>query len=94
MGNIHIVGRRANIFLYYHKNALANTFQKCKLTSFFPVKIYTDGCKLAPVFTEDYCATYIDGNEMNLSMTVLSSLGGGHIDDLARTVYGKKQRKS
>lgn len=28
----------------------------------------------------------IDGNKMDLCVTVLTGLGGGHIDDLARTV--------
>jgi len=28
----------------------------------------------------------INGNEMNLRMTVLASLGGGHVDDLAGTI--------
>ena len=28
----------------------------------------------------------IDGNKMNLCVTVLASLGGGHFDDLARTI--------
>lgn len=28
----------------------------------------------------------VDGNKMNLGVTVLSSLGGGHFNDLARTV--------
>jgi hypothetical protein len=28
----------------------------------------------------------INGNKMDLSVTVLASLGGGHVDDLARAV--------
>ena len=28
----------------------------------------------------------IDGNQMNLSVTVFASLGGGHVNDLARAV--------
>lgn len=28
----------------------------------------------------------IDGNQVNLGVTVLASLGGGHVDDLARAV--------
>lgn len=28
----------------------------------------------------------VDGNEMDLGVTVLASLGGGHVDDLARAV--------
>jgi hypothetical protein len=31
--------------------------------------------------------THINGNKVNLSVTVLTSLGGGHIDDLARAAY-------
>lgn len=27
--------------------------------------------------------TYVDGNEMDLGVTVLSSLGGGHVYDLS-----------
>ena len=29
--------------------------------------------------------TYIDGDEIDLGVTVLASLGGRHVDDLART---------
>jgi hypothetical protein len=29
--------------------------------------------------------TYIDGDEMDLGVTVLAGLGGGHVDDLAGT---------
>ena len=28
--------------------------------------------------------TYIDSDKMDLGVTVLASLGGGHVDDLAR----------
>lgn len=37
-------------------------------------------------FFEFLASEDIDGNEMDLCVTVLSSLGGGHVDDLARTV--------
>lgn len=30
------------------------------------------------------CGTYIDGDQVDLGMSVLSGLGGGHVDDLAR----------
>jgi len=30
-------------------------------------------------------AAYIDGNKVNLGMAMLSGLGSGHVDDLART---------
>lgn len=29
--------------------------------------------------------THIDGDQVNLCVTVLTGLGGGHVDDLART---------
>ena len=31
-------------------------------------------------------ATYVNGDKVNLGVTVLSSLGGGHFDNLAGTV--------
>ena len=31
--------------------------------------------------------TYVNGDKVNLGVTVLASLGGGHIDDLARAAY-------
>ena len=37
-------------------------------------------------FFELLASEDIDGNQMDLGVTVLSSLGGGHIDDLAGTV--------
>lgn len=30
--------------------------------------------------------THIDGHKMDLGVTVLAGLGGGHVDDLARAV--------
>jgi len=33
----------------------------------------------------------IDGNQMDLGVTVLSSLRGGHIDDLARTALNNDE---
>lgn len=35
--------------------------------------------------------THINGDEMNLCVTVLSGLGGRHIDDLARASYASRQ---
>ena len=32
--------------------------------------------------------TYIDGDKVDLGVTVLSGLGGGHVDDLAGTACG------
>ena len=37
-------------------------------------------------FFELLASEDIDSNQMDLGVTVLSSLGGGHIDDLAGTV--------
>ena len=37
-------------------------------------------------FFELLASEDIDGNQMDLSVTVLSSLGGRHVDDLARAV--------
>ena len=37
-------------------------------------------------FFEFLASEDVDSDEMDLSVTVLSSLGGGHVDDLARTV--------
>lgn len=31
---------------------------------------------------------YIDGNQVDLGVTVLARLGGGHVDDLARATCG------
>jgi len=30
---------------------------------------------------------HIDGNKVDLGVTVLASLGGGHVDDLAGTAW-------
>lgn len=35
-------------------------------------------------------AAYINGNQVNFGVTVLSGLGGGHIDNLARTTCSKQ----
>ena len=37
-------------------------------------------------FFEFLASEDVDSDEMDLSVTVLSSLGGGHVDDLARAV--------
>lgn len=34
---------------------------------------------------EKECGTHIDANQVDLSVTVLARLGGGHVDDLAGT---------
>jgi len=31
--------------------------------------------------------TYVDGDEMDLGMTVFTGLGGRHVDDLARAAW-------
>lgn len=31
--------------------------------------------------------THVDGDEMDLGVTVLSGLGGGHVNDLAGTTW-------
>ena len=33
--------------------------------------------------------TYIDGDDVDLGVTVLTSLGGGHVDDLAGATCGR-----
>ena len=32
--------------------------------------------------------TYVNGDKVNLGVTVLSGLGGGHVDDLAGATWG------
>ena len=34
--------------------------------------------------------TYIDANQVDLGVTVLARLGGGHVDDLARAAWRQK----
>ena len=36
--------------------------------------------------------THVEGNEVDFGMTVLSCLGGRHINDLAGTAYGEVVR--
>ena len=42
-------------------------------------------------FFEFLASEDIDGDEMDLGMTVLAGLGGGHVDDLARSVLDNNE---
>jgi hypothetical protein len=53
-----------------------------KLTYFLLVKICVQTVGLGPRFTEQY--TYIDTDKIDFGVPVLASLGGRHVDDLAR----------
>ena len=55
-------------------------------TSFLPVKIWR--CyELLVLGGMENGRTYIDGDQVNLGVTVLARLGGGHVDDLARAAW-------
>jgi hypothetical protein len=42
-------------------------------------------------FLEFLAGEDVDGNQMDLCVTVLSSLGGGHVDNLARAVLNANE---
>ena len=47
-----------------------------------PVKIY-EICEPHGSKKQECRQTYVNGDKVNLGVTVLSGLGGGHVDDLA-----------
>lgn len=54
-------------------------------TSFFWVKICAEtGSQRLESNDQRRWGAYIDADQVDLGMTVLSGLGGGHVDDLAR----------
>ena len=81
MRDVHVVSRRTDIFLYMGWLTRLSICDKI-LTNFLLVKI----CQGVNASTLSLMiATYIDGNKVNLGMSMLSGLRSRHVDDFART---------
>jgi hypothetical protein len=53
-------------------------------TNFLPVKIYDGNSSEINEYRRKRAVTYVDGDEVDLRVTVLAGLGGRHFHNLAR----------
>ena len=57
-----------------------------------PVKIWDGGQSIGSAWAWKL-ETYIDADQVDLGVTVLARLGGGHVNDLAGTTWGGGRRQ-